>query len=360
MHKKNLIIPTGFYNTGSSVITNILQEIEGIGTVEGNNEWRVLYDPDGIRDLEYHLLENPHRQNTSYAVKRFKKYIDFNSDKMMNHHYEKMCDGNFKKISYDYIKAISDFKYLGVSHIDIKEKGKIFWFIERCYAKGIRTFFSSNRPVWVRGSLMPRKTMQYAGTYKESAFYNATQKYVGTILDYVNKEDYEYLVADQFFPPSAINPYLNYIPDEYNVKVFVVDRDPRDLFYNCKYYLHTKAIPTYDVKTFCKWYKWTREQSKKNSDSSHVMRVQFEDAIYEYKDTRRKILQFCGLEDSKCLVQKKYFDPMKSINNTQAWKRYSGHEDELKYIEQELREYCYSFDEKKITPDFDRGKMFDC
>lgn len=95
MEKKILIIPTGFYNTGSSVVTNILEEIDGIATFEGVNEWRILYDPDCVRDLEYHLLENPHRQNTAYAMKRFKKYIDFNSNRLFNHHYEKICNGKF-------------------------------------------------------------------------------------------------------------------------------------------------------------------------------------------------------------------------------------------------------------------------
>ena len=100
-----IIIPTGFYNTGSSAITHLLMEVEGVKDADSTYEIRILFDPDTIRDLEYHLVEMPHRQYTSYAIKRFKKWIDFNSNPLCNHHYEKLCKGQFRKISYEYIKS---------------------------------------------------------------------------------------------------------------------------------------------------------------------------------------------------------------------------------------------------------------
>lgn len=360
MEKKTIVIPTGFYNTGSSVVTNILQEMDGVSTIEGVNEWRILYDPDCIRDLEYHLLENPHRQNTAYALRRFKDYIDFNSKRLLNHHYEQICAGSFKTISYEYINSISEFVYHGASHLDIKEKGQVFWFVERCYSKLIRLLFSTKRPSWVRGSLISNKTTQFAGTFNKERFYNATKVYIGKILEYVNTADSKCVVADQFLPPSAINAYLNYFPSDYDVKVVVVDRDPRDLYFTCKFFLHTKAIPTKSIREFCDWYKWTRGQSEVSDDNDSIMRIRFEDAIYEYETTRRRLLEFCGNEKTECISQYKYFDPSKSINNTQVWKRYPGNDDSLQYIQKELDKYCYRFEEKEKSPDFKNGKIFDC
>ena len=360
MEKQTIVIPTGFYNTGSSVITNVLQEMEGTSTLEGVNEWRILYDPDCIRDLEYHLIENPHRQNTAYALKRFKAYIDFNTNKFLNHHYEQICDGNFKRISYEYINSISDFIYHGASHLDILEKGRLFWFVERCYSKLIRMVFSTKRPSWVRGSLISKRTTQFAGTFDREKFYKATRDYVGKIIGFVNKSNSKCVVADQFLPPSDINSYFNYFPTDYNVKVIVVDRDPRDLFFTCKFFLHTKAIPTNSPKEFCDWYKWTRRQSEKNNDTDSIMRIKFEDAIYEYELTRRRILEFCGIENANCISQYKFFDPSKSINNTQVWNRYPGNDDCINYISNELKEYCYNFEDKMKEPDYKNGNIFDC
>lgn len=77
MKKRLLITPTGYFNTGSSAITHMLTEIEGVENSSGVYEMRILFDPDCISDLEYNLIENPHRQNTSFALQRFKRYIDY-------------------------------------------------------------------------------------------------------------------------------------------------------------------------------------------------------------------------------------------------------------------------------------------
>ena len=71
MKKRLLITPTGYFNTGSSAITHMLTEIEGVENSSGVYEMRILFDPDCISDLEYNLIENPHRQNTSFALQRF-------------------------------------------------------------------------------------------------------------------------------------------------------------------------------------------------------------------------------------------------------------------------------------------------
>ena len=89
IEKKLIITTTGFYNTGSSAITHMLSEFDGIDNKSGVYEMRFIYDPDCISDLEYNLIENPHRHNTSYSLVRFKKYIDFNSNNLTTKNYVK-------------------------------------------------------------------------------------------------------------------------------------------------------------------------------------------------------------------------------------------------------------------------------
>lgn len=49
---------TGFYSTGSSAVTDLIKECEGV-FCKSDYEVRFLHDPDGVSDLEYHLIENP-------------------------------------------------------------------------------------------------------------------------------------------------------------------------------------------------------------------------------------------------------------------------------------------------------------
>lgn len=357
--KKTIITSTGFFNTGSSAITHLLSEIDGVENVTGVYEIRLLYDPDCISDLEYNLIDNPHRQNSGYALLRFKDYIDFNSNKLFNHHYERICKGNFRKISYDYIEEITDFRYQGVSHLDVLRKGRAFYFFYRCYRKLARFLLTRLNFPYVKETIMTPQ-MLFAPTYKRDVFYTATKKFVNKIIGFLNENNHDYIMIDQFVPASNIERYTNYIPNNYNIKVFVVDRDPRDLYVICKKMKLGKTIPCDNPYDFCRWFNWTRGQSVANDDPDCVMRVMFEDLIYEYEKTREKILEFCQLEDRTGRKKGTIFKPELSINNTQTWYRYPDTFEDVKIIENLLGDFCYNFDQYSIKPDFKKGKMFDC
>ncbi len=357
--KKLLITTTGYYNTGSSAITHLLSELDGVDNQAGVYEVRLLYDPDCVSDLEYNLIESPHRNNTSNALIRFKEYIDFNSWKLTNHHYESLCEGNFRKISYDYINDLVDFKYLGASHIDVYNRGSLFWIINRIYKKIVYSIFGNIPPKYVPGTLM-NPQQQYAGTCDREKFIRATHQYMEKILSYMNKSNSEVLMIDQIFPPTNIKRYTEYIPDNYNVKTFIVDRDPRDLYIICKYLQNTRVIPCQTPEIFCDWFLWTRNQSLQQPDSDCFMRINFEDLIYRYEETREKVIKFCGLDGLSCSNKLQVFKPNLSINNTQVWRRYQGIEKEVEYISERLKEFCYDYDSFDLKPDFIHGKMFDC
>lgn len=357
--QKTIITATGFYNTGSSAITHLLSEVDGVENASDVYEMRILYDPDCISDLEYNLIETPHRQNSGYAVLRFKDYIDFNSNRLFNHHYERICDGNFKKISYEYINDLTEFRYQGASHLDVLRKGKLFWVVNRCYRKLAKYLIWNLHLSFVKETLMSPREL-YAPTYKKDVFYLATKKYVGKVIDYLNKNRHANIMIDQFLPASNIKRYINYLPDDYNIKVFIVDRDPRDLYVLSKKMAIGKSIPINSPIDFCKWFLWTRGQSMANNDPGCVMRVQFEDLIYDYEKTRDKIIKFCQLEDQTNGKKGTVFKPEMSINNTQTWYRYPDVLEDVKIIEDNLKEFCYDFDSYTIKPDFQKGKMFDC
>lgn len=71
-------------------------------------------------------------------------------------------------------------------------------------------------------------------------------------------------------------------------------------------FLTSGTIPIDTPEHFVEWFKWTREQSKIQQDSDSILRVQFEDMIYEYERTRTKIVEFCGLGNLLCQKKKQF------------------------------------------------------
>lgn len=59
-----VITCASYYGTGSSAVTDFFSEFDDIYSL-GDYEYRFLQEPDGIADLEYNLIENNHRHNTS-------------------------------------------------------------------------------------------------------------------------------------------------------------------------------------------------------------------------------------------------------------------------------------------------------
>lgn len=147
-------------------------------------------------------------------------------------------------------------------------------------------------------------------------------------------------MVDQIIPPTNLDRYLRYFND---IKVAVVDRDPRDIFLLEKYVWKDGVIPS-DAVLFCKWFKYTRAHRKRDSfDRKKVRYIQFEDMIYHYEKTKLELMGWLNLEEKEHINKFKYFDPNKSIKNTQIWKKIKYNQNEIKYIENELSEFLYQF-----------------
>lgn len=333
-----VITATGFYGTGSSAITDLLSDCDNV-ECKGDYEIRILHDPYGISDLEYNLIENPNRHNTSNAIKKFKWNVDFLSGKWWNKRYEKYFDGKFKKYSYEYIENISEFIYNGKWHWDIVERGYTFWLINRCYNK----FFSVIKKIFhikneVNHNLLPKNEKAYAGIDNEELFLKNTNKYMNKLLNAISTKKDSILCVDQLVPPSNFTRYSRYVK---GIKIFVVDRDPRDIYLLEKKVWKGNIVPCYDVETFCKWYRWTRRMYEKSVKTENVMKIQFEDLIYDYENTLDKVLKFAKIE--KTHYNLNHFDPNKSILNTKLWEKYPEYYNDISYIAKHLSEYCYKY-----------------
>jgi len=330
-----LITCAGYYRTGSSAISDFFSEFDNCTSL-GNDEFRFIQDPDGISDIEYNLIENNHRHNTSHAIKRFIKTIQFLNGTFYSARYRKYFDDKFYKYSMEYIENITQLKCKAWWHGDQIDRGKLFYFLDRVYGKLVGAFQKG------RGNTsMLKDELAYFTHISKEEFYKYTREYINKLFSYANKNNCDFMMVDQLVPPSNISRYLNYFDD---LKVISIDRDPRDLYTIEKTKYRWGIIPYRNVETFCRWYLITREHRKTEIDNTDkVLRINFEDLIYKYDITTTRLIDFVGLNSKNHVNKKSKFVPEVSIRNTKVFIQYADLYEDIQYIEEILKEFLYDF-----------------
>lgn len=326
-----------YYGTGSSAVTDFVSEFDNVFSFT-NEEFRFIQDPDGISDLEFNLVECFNRHNSGHALKRYKKLVDFYTGNFLGGKYSNFFGSKWKELSYRYIDELTDFKYNGWWQYDLYDNGSFFYFRKRIINKLLHTTIWLNKPEKNFNSL--KKEITYASHPTQDKFLKVTRRYIRDLFTSVIPKGYDTIMVDQLLPPMNLNRYLRYFDND--IQVVVVDRDPRDIFVLSKYYWKDGIVPK-DAKTFCKWFKYTRSHRKfELMDSPQVKFIQFEDMIYNYDETMNSLQEWLGLNRDAHIDKFKFFDPKKSIENTQVWKNKPEAKEEVAYISASLREYLYN------------------
>lgn len=333
----------GYGATGSSVLTDLLCEYDNIQVFD-SFEFTLAYKVDGLQDLEYHLMKQ-YSKNISgdYAIKRFLESSKSFKTPFIN----KPCNGKkFQKLSEEFIDNIVQIKYKGIESADMYTSNvvrNIFAFA----SKKVLMPKIVEKITHKRSYLWPSRYLYYS--IKPDNFYEEAKKYIKNILIEMGADLDKPICLDQPFEGNAPEQSFPFFENPYAI---VIDRDPRDLYLEYKYTTHPdeKFFPYKNVYEFIIFYKKMRS----NNESDRVLRVNFEDFIYEYKQTVNKIEKYLKLATHKCPY--KYFDPTKSINNTQKFLKYSDEKENIKIIEKELKEYLYPFEKyPELKPN---GKSF--
>lgn len=334
-----IITCASYCATGSSAITDLFAEFDNCAN-SSNFEFRFIHDPNGVRDLEYNLIENNNRHNTSHAIKRYLTYAKFINGSIFRTGYKDFMGESFMKYTNEYINNITELKCEAWWHYDNIERGRVFHTINSLIDKLTAAFFKERR-----GTNLFKLFHEsaYFSTISRDLFYKYTKEYIEKVVNSLNKDQLEYIMVDQLLPPSNISEYLNYFND---IKIIVSERDPRDIYLHEKYEYCSGVIPAKSVNDFCEWYKITRKHRKTELyDKQRVYLVQFEDLIYKYDETVSKIFDFVGINPQHHIAPKSHFIPTVSIKNTNLKKKYSKYKEEIQYIEENLKEYIYNFSE---------------
>lgn len=329
---------SSYYGTGSSAITDFVSEFDNVFDFT-SEEFRFIQDPDGISDLEFNLVECFNRHNSGHALKRYKKLVDFYSGNIFGSKYSSFFGDKWKKASYAYIDALTDFSYAGWWMYDLYDRGNWFYFRKRIVNKLL------HMTIWKKDPERQLNTMKNEITYcshpTEKEFLEATRDYIYSLFESVKPDDKDIMMVDQLLPPNNLNRYLRYFNN--NIQTVVVDRDPRDVFVLDKYVWKDGIIPN-DVDNFCKWFEYTRSHRKvENLNTDQIHFIRFEDLIYKYNQTTNELIDWLKLDDSKHSRPRQNFIPEKSINNTQVWKQFPQCKAEVPIIEQRLNDYLYDF-----------------
>ena len=337
----------GLGYSGSGAITALLKEFNETQVFD-EFEFVFSYIPDGLEDLEYHLMNHCSRYyDSDMAIRRFKHYIRFANTKRSA--LRKATGNKIVELTDDYLDKITQVKWKGFWSADMTHTD---W-LKRLVS--IRVMMRVNKLIFKmtkkNPTIIPNRDM-YMSIRPEN-FYMHSKQYISDILQLMGQDTSKITVLDQ--PFSGDEPEKSFKFFE-SPKALVIDRDPRDLYLVSKRIgsIVGRFMPTDDVETFVEYYKLIRKNTKVNENNETVLRLNFEDVIYEYDRTIATIKDFIGIGDH--VRKKQYFQPEVSINNTQLFLKFKDMQDDIKYIEDNLKEYLYPFE--KYGPINHKGKSF--
>ena len=337
----------GLGYSGSGAVVALLREYEET-QVLGDFEFVFTYMPDGLEDLEYHLMQHCCRYyDSDMAIRRFFKYIKRANTKRSQ--LRRVTNNKIVPLTRDYLNKLIQVSWKGFWAVDRTHVGFMsHLFKMRLMTRVYKQMFKLTKRHW---GITPNRDMYMS--IKPENFYEYSKEYLEDIMNLMGRDSEKFTVLDQ--PFSGDNPE-NSFKFFNEPKAIIVDRDPRDLYIVAKRIgsIIGRFMPVDDVKTYVEYYRLIHENTAKNEDKNKVLRIRFEDLLYEYENTVSQIEEFIGINNH--VKPRECFKPHVSINNTQLFHKFKDMEDDVKYIEEHLSEYLYPFE--NYPPIVHTGKSF--
>lgn len=324
----------GYGATGSSIITDFMREFDDVQVFD-DFEFTFCYRVDGIEDLEYHVMKEFSKSiSGDAAIKRFLYAANYIKTPLIH----KPCnEKKYLEIVHKYIDSIVQVRFKGMESIDICS-GNI---LRNILALGMKKKILPNTIEKWRGKpsyMWPNREL-YICVQPEN-FYEASQEFIRDILAVMGANPNKTIVLDQPFSGNNPQKSMKFFD---NPKAIVIDRDPRDLYLESKYRFlaECRFLPRDDIKKFCEYYKRIHT-GRPTESTDDILLLQFENLMYHYDREIERIIKFAGLGEH--VRKKAYFNPSRSVNNTQIIRKYPQEKDNIAYIEKELKDYLFPFE----------------
>jgi hypothetical protein len=325
----------GFGYSGSGAITDLLQEYDEVSYVD-IKEFPLLYWPDGIEDLDYHINIGRSRYLSSdIAIKRFARLC--NGKFGIGSGIYVSSKGKSKSILEEYVTNLTDAKWHGFWEGDCvlgdakknKLKYRIFMGIQKRYCKFLK------KTLYIK----PYNNMFFS--YERKDFEVLTKKMLEELLRAAGFDFDKKVVLDQVFSADNLEKSFKYFNDP---KAIVVFRDPRDTYILAKRFKMYECawIPQHSVDDFIVFYKKMHANILSPKADKRILYIAFEDIVYNYENVVDTIEKFLSIKSHS--RKGKFLDINISRNNTQLYQLFPEEQDNIKAIERELPEFLYSFE----------------
>lgn len=335
---ERIIITTGYMGSGSSAATDLIAEYKNCQNERKSYEYIFLSCPNGLFDLEDKLRYGNNAFRSDEALKNFSNVMNDLYCKRFwwVGNYKMIIGDDFIKYIEEFMNEIVKFKFTGYwywsEYPDIKMIGKLI---------AIKPFKLLFHKIHEFKKITRYNNQMEVTFFNADVFYTAAKKLIYQTIHLIAKDE-KNVILDQLLLPFNLYRIDNYFNK--GTYAIVVERDPRDVFILNKYIWNKKKISVpfpLEVYGFCEFYKMMRESEHK-CDSDKVIRINFEDLIYNYEQTVCKIENHIGFTKDDHIYKRKRFDPAISIKNTQLFHK-SEYAEEVKIIEEYLTEFLYDF-----------------
>lgn len=343
----------GFFGSGSSAVEDLLKEYKNVGIAlnrdergrERPYEHKLLYTSGGLFETTSLLKHN----NTAYCSDIYVNRFLSNMGKMYKYNfvsfgsYKRLLGENFLDSVNKYTEEIGAIKLKsGISRTEHKKSVR-FSLIMAILQIGARIVMK--KPIYKLGKLnIMDHNPYYFAMPNEDRIQTAAKGFINRYFEMCRGEFEGILIYDQLIHAQHVNKTDYYFDDSF--RAIVIRRDPRDIFCLSKYvwskppHGFAAPLPT-DIEEFCDFWKKTTCYEMK--DTEKVLNISFEDLVYNYHDTKRKIEDFLGLSVSDHISPLEYFDPNKSIRNTQIFERSEEMRKEAEQIAEIIPDWIYHF-----------------
>ena len=339
----------GMGYTGSGAVLDLLSEFDDV-EVNTDPEFSFCYTPDGLEDLEYHLVTAPSRYMSSdIAILRFIKLVEGRNNRGSG--IRIATKDQFYDLSMAYINSLIQLTWRGYWGWDFNSSSKL--------RRNLTFRILNNRITPLLGKVLKRNidlppVRDMYLSVSPNNFYEASRKYIMDLIRAMGYGNKETIVLNQ--PFAADHPTKSF-PFFENPIAIVVDRDPRDVYVLMKRVTLDagRFIPTQNVKDFVEYYRIIHEKQEDTNDRSDVIKLQFENLIYRYEEAVADLCSHLNIkEHSRC---KQVFKPDVSINNTQLFLKYPQFKEDCNYIAEQLPVWLYPFDSYTAKPNW-RNEAF--
>lgn len=331
---------TGYYGSGSSAITDLVNEYSSVLQPKGTNfELSFFFGYHGILNLYNWIIKERYCQKE--AIVDFMHDAERKACLGTKMNYEKYFDGHFMECTREYIRKIQGTE-LGMYYY--RDFMRMPW-LNVCIYRILNKLYSVGNVMYNRThsdvrektiKLFGKREMRYLYEISEKDFINESKMYLASLFENLDIK-HDIVMGDGLIGTFNLDDISLFFDD---IRIAIVDRDPRDIYLTEKYVYKSGSIPG-ELESFCNWFKTRHHMYTYNNCS--VINIRFEDMIYKYDKTISELEAFFGLSPLNHVDKGHFFIPEKSRNNTRLWKKYTGEDENMEYIKRALSDWIYPY-----------------